>query len=34
MDDRIKMMQWFADWCDDQAKGIKRANVTVFRSAA
>jgi hypothetical protein len=34
MDDRIKMMQWFADWCDDQAKGIKRANVTVFRNAA
>ncbi len=34
MDERINMMQWFADWCDDQAKGIKRTNVTQIRSVA
>ena len=34
MDERIKMMQWFADWCHDQANGIKRTNISQLRSAA
>jgi integrase len=34
MDERVKMMQWFANWCDDQAKVGKRTNVTQLRSAA
>jgi integrase len=34
MDDRIKMMQWFADWCDSQAYGVRRINVSQLRSAA
>jgi integrase len=34
MDDRIKMMQWFADWCDAQAAGINMDKVTKLRVAA
>jgi len=34
MDDRIKMMQWFADWCDAQAAGINTDKVTRLRVAA
>ena len=34
MDERVKMMQWFADWCDSQGKSVKGANVTQLRSAA
>jgi integrase len=34
MDDRIKMMQWFADWCDTQAAGINTDKVTRLRVAA
>jgi integrase len=34
MDERIKMMQWFADWCGAQAKGKKMTNVTQLRIAA
>ena len=34
MDDRIKMMQWFADWCDNQANGVRQTNVSQLRSAA
>jgi integrase len=33
MDERIKMMQWFADWCDEQASGRKKkANVTKLKA--
>jgi integrase len=34
MDDRIKMMQWFADWCDAQAAGVNMDKVTRLRVAA
>jgi integrase len=34
MDERIKMMQWFADWCDAEAKGKKHMNLTQLRVAA
>jgi integrase len=34
MDDRIKMMQWFADWCDAQAAGVPLDKVTQLRVAA
>jgi len=34
MDDRIKMMQWFADWCDAQAAGVSMDKVTKLRAAA
>jgi integrase len=34
MDERIKMMQWFADWCDDHANSVKQTNVSQIRSAA
>ena len=34
MDDRIKMMQWFADWCDAQAAGVNMDKVTQLRVAA
>jgi hypothetical protein len=34
MDERIKMMQWFANWCDAQAKGKKITNVTQLKVAA
>jgi integrase len=34
MDDRIKMMQWFADWCDAQAVGVNMDKVTRLRVAA
>jgi integrase len=34
MDERIKMMQWFADWCDAQSTGKKVKNVTQLRVAA
>ncbi len=34
MDERIKMMQWFADWCDAKATGNQtNANVTSLRAA-
>jgi len=34
MDERIKMMQWFANWCDDQAQDKKRTNLIHIKSAA
>jgi integrase len=34
IDERVKMMQWFADWCDDRTNGIKRTNVKQLRNAA
>ena len=34
MDERIKMMQWFSDWCDAQAKGKKITSVTHLKVAA
>jgi hypothetical protein len=34
MDDRIKMMQWFADWCDAQATGVIMDKVTQLKVAA
>jgi len=34
MDERVKMMQWFADWCDTQAMGKKISNVTKLKVAA
>lgn len=34
MDERIKMMQWFTNWCDAQAKGKKITNVTQLKVAA
>ena len=35
MDERIKMMQWFADWCDAQSKGkVMASNVTRLKAAA
>ena len=34
MDERVKMMQWFADWCDAQAAGKKISNVTALKVAA
>ncbi len=34
MDERIKMMQWFANWCDAQAKGKKITNVAQLKVAA
>jgi integrase len=34
MDERIKMMQWFADWCDAQSKGTKLNRVTKLKIAA
>ena len=34
MDERTKMMQWFADWCDAQSTGKNVKNVTQLRVAA
>ena len=34
IDERIKMMQWFADWCDAQGKGKTITNVTQLKVAA
>jgi integrase len=35
MDIRINMMQWFADWCDEQAYGVKKkSNVRKLKVAA
>jgi integrase len=34
MEERVRMMQWFSDWCDTQANGKKRKNVTQLRNAA
>lgn len=34
MDERIGMMQWFADWCDAQAAGFSMDKVTQLRAAA
>jgi integrase len=34
MEERIKMMQWFADWCDAKANGQTMQNVTELRIAA
>lgn len=34
MDERTKMMQWFADWCDAQSEGKKLNNVTNLKVAA
>jgi integrase len=34
MDERIKMMQWFADWCNAQSTGKKLNNVTMLKTAA
>lgn len=33
-DERAKMMQWFADWCDSKAKGARKTNVRELRAAA
>jgi len=34
MDERTRMMQWFCDWCDAQAKGNKLSNLTQLKFAA
>ena len=34
IDERTKMMQWFADWCDTQSIGKKLNNVTALKAAA
>jgi integrase len=34
MDERIKMMQWFADWCDSKVIGVALTNVRELRTAA
>jgi len=34
MDERVKMMQWFADWCDGEAKGKNVDKATKLRVAA
>jgi integrase len=34
MDERIKMMQWFANWCDAQAEGKKVNKVAELKVAA
>lgn len=34
MDERIKMMQWFADWCDAQSEGKKINKVAELKVAA
>ena len=31
MDERIKMMQWFADWCNGQASGLKKTSVITLK---
>ena len=30
-DERIKMMQWFADWCNGQASGLKKTSVITLK---
>ena len=32
-DERVKMMQWFADWCDAKATGKSISNVTKLKVA-
>ena len=32
MEERIRMMQWFADWCDSKATGQVKSNVTKLRA--
>lgn len=34
MDERVKMMQWFADWCDEQINGIKNTKVSYLRKVS
>jgi integrase len=34
INERIKMMAWFANWCDDQANDTKRTNVSQLRNVA
>jgi integrase len=34
MNERVKMMQWFADWCDAQSKGTKLSNIASLKVAA
>ena len=34
MDERVKMMQWFANWCDAQSKGENLNKVTRLKKAA
>jgi hypothetical protein len=34
MDDRIKMMQWFANWCDAKVKGKSLNSITQLKVAA
>lgn len=34
MDERMKMMQWLADWCDAKARGNNISNVTALKVAA
>lgn len=34
MDERVKMMQWFADWCDAQATGKKMSSIAELKVAA
>lgn len=34
MEERAKMMQWFADWCDGQAEGELHTNISTLRRSA
>jgi integrase len=34
IDERVKMMQWFADWCDVQSTGKKLNNVSLLKAVA
>jgi len=34
MEERIRMMQWFANWCDEKAYGSKGGNVQPLRKAS
>jgi len=34
IDERIKMMQWFADWCDVQSTGKKLNNASLLKAVA
>ena len=34
MDERVKMMQWFADWCDAKSKGTNLNKVISLKNAA
>jgi integrase len=34
IDERTKMMQWFADWCESKSNGVNMTNVRKLRAAA